>query len=375
MTRPIRPADDVLPRPLTVTTGDVSGAEPVSSLSLLAAAILVPVGLLGAFLAYLVVRYAPVIARIFEEKPVFHPPRVDPEPGGEDVSFVTADGLELRGSYFRARTVERVGVVAFCPEFLADRWSFQPYTDGLRDLGFDLLTFDFRNHGTSAIEPGYDPLQWVSDREVLDLRAALAYLRSRPDRDPAGVALFGISRGGSTALCVAAEEPTVWGVVTDGAFPTRGTMRAYIRRWAEIYIVSRTLLWLLPGWVYALVGWAGRMRSSWRLRRRFPDVERAVARIAPRPWLMIHGAKDAYIGPEIARALFALAGEPKDLWIVPGAKHNRCREVEPAAYRERVAAFFRRSSPRRMAPAEIPAAEIREVAVVPTASATLPAGG
>ncbi|HEX8200239.1 MAG TPA: alpha/beta fold hydrolase, partial [Isosphaeraceae bacterium] len=281
----------------------------------------------------------------------------------------TADGLELRGAYFRARTVERVGVVAFCPEFLADRWSFRPYTEGLRDLGFDLLTFDFRNHGTAATEPGYEPLQWVSDREVLDLRAALAYLRSRPDRDPAGVALFGVSRGGSTALCVAAEDPTVWAVVTDGAFPTRGTMRAYIRRWAEIYIVSRTMLRLLPQWVFTLVGWAGRMRSSWRLRRRFPDIERAVARLAPRPWLMIHGEKDAYIGPEIARALFACAREPKELWIVPGAKHNRCREVEPVAYRERVSAFFRRYSPRRTAPAGPAPTDRPEAVVVPTPTA------
>ncbi|HEX8203617.1 MAG TPA: dienelactone hydrolase family protein, partial [Isosphaeraceae bacterium] len=180
----------------------------MSSLSLLALVLLVPIGLLAAFLAYLVARYAPVVGRVFEEKPVFHPPRVEPEPDGEEVAFATADGLELRGAYFRARTVERVGVVAFCPEFLADRWSSRPYTEGLRELGFDLLTFDFRNHGAAATEAGYEPLQWVSDREVRDLRAALAYLRSRPDRDPAGVALFGVSRGGSTALCVAAEDPT-----------------------------------------------------------------------------------------------------------------------------------------------------------------------
>ena len=57
---------------------------------------------------------------------------------------------------------------------------------------------------------------------------------------------------------------------------------------------------------------------------------------------MIHGEKDAYIGPEIARRLFAEAGEPKELWIVPGAKHNRCREVDPDAYAARVVEFLRR---------------------------------
>ena len=51
-----------------------------------------------------------------------------------------------------------------------------------------------------------------------------------------------------------------------------------------------------------------------------------LARLAPRPWLMIHGEKDAYISPTIARELFVRAGEPKELWIVPNAKHNRCRD-------------------------------------------------
>ena len=179
-----------------------------------------------------------------------------------------------------------------------------------------------------------------------DLRAALAYLRSRPDRDPAGFGLFGVSRGGGTALVVAADDPGVWGVVTDGAFPTRGTMNAYIQRWAEIY-VSTGFYRFLPTWIYIFVGWAARVRSEKRLSCRYPSIERAVSRLAPRPWLMIHGAKDTYIGPEIARSLFARAGEPKEFWLVPLAKHNRCREVQPEAYAERIKLFFGRYAPRR----------------------------
>ena len=181
-----------------------------------------------------------------------------------------------------------------------------------------------------------------------DLRAALAYLRSRPDRDPAGFGLFGVSRGGGTALVVAADDPGVWGVVTDGAFPTRGTMLAYILRWAEIYVSQPVLLALpaRPG-SYVFVGWAARVRSAEAARLPLSRLERAVARLAPRPWLMIHGAKDTYIGPEIARSLFARAGEPKEFWLVPVAKHNRCREVEPEAYAERIRHFFGRYAPRR----------------------------
>jgi alpha-beta hydrolase superfamily lysophospholipase len=316
---------------------------------LLALLLSLAAGLVGllAFLVYVWIRYAPIIGRVFEETPVFAPLRVPSEPGGQEVRFPTADGRDLAGTYFPALTGRRVGVVVFCPEYLGDRWSALPYADGLREAGFDLFTFDFRNHGDSQNDPQYQPLQWVSDLELVDLRAALDYLRSRPDRDPAGVGLFGVSRGGGTALLASADDPTIWAVATDGAFPTRGTMLSYILRWAEIYVGSKTVWRRMPNWMFAFVGWAGRVDTQRRLGRRYPSLERAVVRLAPRPWLMIHGEKDAYIGPEIALELFARAGPPKEAWIVPGAKHNRCREADPTCYRERLAEFFQQYAPRR----------------------------
>ena len=119
-------------------------------------------------------------------------------------------------------------------------------------------------------------------------------------------------------------------------------------RWAEIYVRSPLLLALFPRWLYQLPG-LGRacVDSQRRLKCRFPDVETAVRRLAPRPWLMIHGERDTYIGPEIARSLFDHAREPKELWLVPEAKHNRCRECEPEAYAARLTEFLDQYAPRR----------------------------
>ncbi len=302
-----------------------------------------------AFLIYIVIRYTPIIGRVFEEKPMFLPLRVSRADEGEDVTFPNSEGLTLAGTYLKARTDRRVGVIVFCHEYLSDRWGVLPYADHLRDHGFDLFCFDYRNHGRSEVVPGYNPLQWVTDYEVTDVRAALAYVKSRDDADPAGVGLFGISRGGGSALCAAAKDPGVWGVVTDGAFPTRGTMEAYVTRWAEIYVSNPHFWKVMPKGIFQFLCWAGRVRTQKKLVCRYPDVETAVRRLAPRPWLSIHGQKDAYIGVGIARALFAYAGEPKELWIVAAAKHNRCREKEPVAYAERVAGFFNRYAPRRPA--------------------------
>jgi pimeloyl-ACP methyl ester carboxylesterase len=349
------------------SSDDDNGAFDVSDSAPLLIAI--PAGLflasVLAFLVYAAVRYAPIIGRVFEEKPLFLPLRVSLAAGGEEVRFQAVDGLELAGTYFRAKTRSRAGVLIFCHEYLSDRWSFQPYAEPLRALGYDIFTFDFRNHGESSVDPTYKPLQWVTDHEVNDLRGAIRYLRSRPDRDSAGFGLVGVSRGGGTALVVGAGDRGVWGVITDGAFPTSGTMVAYILRWAEIYVANPFFWKAMPHWVFRFVGWAGRVRSEKRLHCRFPAIERAAARLAPRPWLMIHGEKDAYILPSIARSLYNCAREPKVLWIVPKAKHNQCLTRDPAEYQERVVSFLRKYAPRR----ETSAAGLA-VAPVPAPSGT-----
>jgi len=325
------------------------------AIAILLTSAFVVIAALAGFVAYIHLKYTPIVVRVFEEKPMFLPfraPRVD---GGEDVRFVTRDGLRLAGTYFPARTARRTGVVVFCHEYLGDRWSVIPYAGHLRDLGFDLFCFDFRNHGESQGDPIYKPHQWVTEYEVLDLQAALGYLRSRPDADLAGVGLFGVSRGGGTALCVTAKDPRVWGVATDGAFPVRGTMLSYILRWAEIY-VSNPVFWkAMPIWTFEIVSWLARVRTQSRLHCRYADLERAVARVAPRPWLAIHGQKDAYIGVDIARTLFDRAGQPKEFCVVAGAKHNQCRIKEPTIYPDRLSAFFTRYAPRSQASLAEPA--------------------
>jgi pimeloyl-ACP methyl ester carboxylesterase len=296
---------------------------------------------------YLAVRYTPVVGRHFQAQPLFLPLKVSPLEQGESVQFTTEDGFCIRGTFLRARNDGQAGVIVYCHEYLSDRWSFYPYADHLRDLGYDLFTFDFRNHGASDVDPSYAPTQWTTDHEVRDLRAALAYLRTREDHDPAGFGLFGVSRGGTASLLAAAGEPDVWGVITDGAFPTQGTMVPYIVRWAEIYVPNRFLRGLIPHSVFGLLAWTGRQRTERLLNCRFPSVEAAVARLAPRPWLMIHGQLDAYIGPDIARALFEYGKEPKELWLVKNAKHNRCRESDPDAYAARIVAWLDHFAPRR----------------------------
>ena len=58
------------------------------------------------------------------------------------------------------------------------------------------------------------------------------------------------------------------------------------------------------------------------------------------PVLMIHGDADTYIKLEMARAIFRLARGPKELWAVPGARHNQSIALAGPEYARRVVAFF-----------------------------------
>ncbi|MFO0842862.1 MAG: hypothetical protein U0797_10765 [Gemmataceae bacterium] len=138
--------------------------------------------------------YLPRAARIFQETPLFIIPRGQPRDDAEVVRFRAADGLVLNGCYFKAKGPRR-GVILFGLEFGSNCWSAWPYCEHLVAGGYDVFTYEPRNQGDSETLPGYEPIQWVTDHEVRDARAALAYLKSRPDADPRGVGLFGISKG------------------------------------------------------------------------------------------------------------------------------------------------------------------------------------
>jgi len=302
---------------------------------------------------YLYVRwkYMGFLTRIFQEKPLFVIPRGEPDPGAEEVTLPAADGLALRGCYLRTPAPRR-GVILFGLEFGSNRWACRQYCQALIAGGYDVFAVEPRNQGDSERDPNYEPLQWVTDRDVSDMRAALAYLKGRPDADPRGVGVFGISKGGSTGVILAATDPWVRCVVTDGMYGTHTTMVPYMQRWIQIYSGARRLQKAMPAWFYGMIGTVGVKRVARNRGVNYPSVEKAAARLN-RPLLMIHGGGDTYIKPEMARALFDRAvGAPKKLWLVPKAKHNQALHVAGDEYSRTVVAFF----DRHLAEPEEPAA-------------------
>ncbi len=283
--------------------------------------------------------YFPHLVRIFQEKPLFITPFAKPVEDAEAVQCASTDGVILRGCYLRAAG-NRKGVIVFGLEYGSNRWACLPFCERLRAEGFDIFSFEFRGQGESPVQAGYEPMQWVTNFEVEDFRAAIAYLKSRPDADPRGIGFFGISKGAGAGFLAAVADPYVRCGITDGLFATHTTMVPYMKRFVLIYGKDSRLIRNLPDWYFRLMAHVGMRRVEKERRCRFPHLERAMGNFSPRPLLMIHGAADNYIKPEMARALFDSAGQPKELWLVEGAKHNQALLVARTAYQERLAAFF-----------------------------------
>jgi fermentation-respiration switch protein FrsA (DUF1100 family) len=68
-----------------------------------------------------------------------------------------------------------------------------------------------------------------------------------------------------------------------------------------------------------------------------------VGAIAPRSVFLIGGSLDRTVSPELVRGLYARAGVPKELWIVPGAHHGDYGLVASEEYQQRLLAFFDRT--------------------------------
>jgi len=267
----------------------------------------------------------------------------DPIPG-EEKDFYAADGVRLRGTFMHPVSSVRRGLIIFSPEFKSDRRSCARYCRPLLAAGYDVFSFDFRGHGQSAVEEGYTPRQWASDREIADMMSAIAYAEQWLEEQgrPIELGLFGISRGACAAILASAESASVKAIVTDGAFSSDCTLEHLMKRWAKIFAKVRVVYENHPPEFWRFLRWCLFMTCRFKFKCVFPSVRKILTRMIPRPMLFIHGERDSYIPVEQSRLLYALSAQPKYLWIVAAAKHNQSVALRPTEYARRTVQFFDR---------------------------------
>jgi len=264
---------------------------------------------------------------------------------GDAVRFTASDGLRLSGMLIRANPlVRRRGMVIFAHEFCSDMYSCARYCRPLQQAGYDVFTFDFRGHGQSDSDPDYSPRQWVSDREIADMRGAVSYVGQWLEEHGYAreIGLFGISRGACAAIVAARTCPEIRAIVADGAFSTDRTIEHFMKRWAYIFAKVRIVYENHHPAFWKFLRWSMMHVARREFRCSFPSVRKVIKHMTPRPILFIHGEKDSYLPVEQSRLLYALAPEPKYFWIAPGARHNQAVLLHCDLYSRVTAGFFDR---------------------------------
>lgn len=179
-----------------------------------------------------------------------------------------------------------------------------PYIQALHPLGYNLLAFDTRNHGSSsAVER---PTVGTFAQDVVSV---VKFLRQQGSTKPIGA--LGLSVGGGGVINAAGWDDQIRSIITIGAIshPKAVMKFEFHKRHIPDFLAS-----LLFGY----------------MRRQYGLDFDAIApvnniRKSQAEFLLIHGEQDETVPVEQARALFE-AGNPEKthLWVIPEKGHSNC---------------------------------------------------
>lgn len=192
---------------------------------------------------------------------------------------------------------------------------------------YNLVLFDFRNHGQSEASPTTQGI-----REAGDLRAVVDWLET--NKAPGQIALLGVSMGGATALNEASRDERIAGVIAESTHATlANAVQARLDRGG--YPLS------MPGSWAALLGTLIRTGEDVSAA----DPVQAISRLEGRPVLLITGALDDSIGPNDAASLLEAAeeaGSPVTLHTCEAAGHGEADDLCAEEYAGWVLGFLQR---------------------------------
>ena len=125
------------------------------------------------------------------------------------VTLHTEDGVTLSATMYEAARHPAPAVI-FLHMLGRSRDDWQAVADRLADAGIHALTVDFRGHGGSSTGPAAADGGPDLSRMALDVKAASAFLTSRPDVVvPSAIGIAGASLGANVALIAAAADETI----------------------------------------------------------------------------------------------------------------------------------------------------------------------
>lgn len=242
----------------------------------------------------------------------------------KDIEIITEDNVKLDGWWIENDSDKTVIPLH---GYISSRWAehyMKPTIEFLLEEGYNVLVFDFRGHGKSG-----GKYTTVGDKEILDLKAAVKWLRNNYPEKSKRIGVIGFSMGALVAIrglseveeicCGVADSPPIYFDKT-GA---RG-MKYFVK---------------LPAWLYLFVKPFSEIFSGGRTMNVLDYANKI-----RKPLLLIIGRKDLLV--EVGEVQEFYERNKKinpnvELWVTD-APHVRTIQVSPEAWKSRVRQFLKR---------------------------------
>lgn len=243
----------------------------------------------------------------------------------EELTLKTAEGIALHSWLIPAKGTPR-GTVIFLHGVSECKIVGLPIARRLHDAGFHVFLYDSRRHGESG---GHFCTYGFYEKH--DTTTVINTLFARRDLRVGKIGLMGTSMGAAVAIQVAAMDTRVAAVVAESGFATlRTVFDEYQKRMIK-----------LP-WHYLrnIVIIRSEQLAHFKASAVSPlDAVRTVTI----PLFILHGTADNLIKSTYSEQVFRNANEPKELWLIDGARHNDMAEIGGEEYFRRIVTFFERS--------------------------------
>jgi alpha-beta hydrolase superfamily lysophospholipase len=240
----------------------------------------------------------------------------------EDVFLKTKEGFVL--SCWLIKTPHQVkGTILILHGVSESKIAGLHMAKEFHDRGYNVFLYDSRRHGDSG-----GRLCTYGYHEKYDLQMVIDYLMQRSDLTLRRIGIFGWSMGAAVAIQVAALDTRVAAVVAESGFATlRNVFDDYQRRMIKLpwhYLRNIVI-----------------KRSEFLADFKANDVApvEAVKSIHV-PIFLLHGTEDNLIKYNYSEKVYQAANNPKELWLISGARHHDMMEVGGEEYTRRITAFF-----------------------------------
>lgn len=253
----------------------------------------------------------------------------------QDCYIRSVDGLVLHGLYLPTENAERYVLLShgYKGSGFGD---FAYIARFLHENGCNLLFIDQRCCGLSEGE-----FITFGAREQYDVQR-WAYYIAGINRDKLPIYLYGESMGAAAVLMASGQKlpKEVRGLIADCGFHSmKGQLKDIAANWFHLNRIE-LLLFRVNLFCRLLGGFS--MKEA--------DTTKAML-TNKRPVLFFHGEKDTYVEPENSRYNYRLCRAPKELVIIPEARHLCSAYAEPELYRKKLLDFFAKYDKNNLTPA------------------------